>query len=242
MISKPTYKPFGEQAILIEWEQIISDKNLKEIVTFKSKLEASNTSFLDLILGYNSLTVIYKHQILKLEVEVEKLERIYISDELKKTTRNYIWEIPVCYHKKFGLDLDIISEKNKLSVSKIIELHTAPIYTVFFIGFLPGFPYLSGLDKRLFIDRKPNPRLKVKKGTVAIGGKQTGMYPQETAGGWNIIGNTPINLFNVNKEKPCLLSSGDKIKFTSISIDEYENIEYQIINKTYILKPNLVDD
>ena len=97
--------------------------------------------------------------------------------------------------RSFGIDLDEIAQKKKLSIDEIIELHTTPKYQVFSIGFLPGFLYLGGLDKRLHFDRKSVPRLAVKKGAVGIGGMQTGIYPKTSPGGWHIIGNSPVIFF-----------------------------------------------
>jgi len=121
-------------------------------------------------------------------------------------------------------------------------MHSNNIYTVFFMGFLPGFMYLGGLDERLFFNRKPNPRLHIAKGSVAIGGKQTGVYPSKSAGGWNIIGRTPISFFNIKDEIPCFTKAGDKIKFVPISLDEYHRIEKRIVKNTYTISKTVIDD
>ena len=220
-----TYKPFGDKAILIEWQPKIDENILKDMIQFKAKIKAQVDGVVDVILAYHSITILYKSIIYDFFEKVNDLKTIYLQKVKELEFKSNVWEIPVCYDLEFGLDLEEISKKKQLSILDVIELHTKPIYTVFFIGFLPGFPYLSGLNQQLFFDRKANPRLKVDKGSVAIGGQQTGVYPVSSSGGWNIIGKTPISFFNINNSQPTFLKSGDKIKFVSISKEEFFKIE-----------------
>jgi inhibitor of KinA len=233
-----TYKAFGNKAILIEWEAIIDQEILNDIIQFKENINAQKKeNYTDFIIAYNSLTIIYKEEILDLKNEVERLQSIYISSTIAEQQKNYIWEIPVCYDVKFGIDLQEIAHSLKLSIEEIIQLHSEKIYTVFFIGFLPGFLYLGGLNEKIFFDRKQNPRLQVDKGAVAIGGKQTGIYPSNSVGGWNIIGKTPLNFFDVQKANPCFAKAGDQIKFKPISVDMFHQLEKEVkANKFKFLK------
>lgn len=129
----------------------------------------------------------------------------------------HLVEIPVCYGDEFGPDLEIVAAHCGLSCEAVIELHTAPIYRVAMLGFAPGFPYLLGLDPRLHIPRRSSPRLRVPRGSVAIGGAQTGIYPSELPGGWSLIGRTPIALFDTKQNQPALLSPGVQVRFVSIT-------------------------
>ena len=240
---KQTYKPFGRQAILIEWQAIIDEEILKDILLFKEKIISKRVEQItDLVVGYNSLTIKFKNKFVDFLDEVEGLKSIYKAESISIKQNNSIWEIPVCYDKKFGIDLEEISMKSNIPIKEIIKLHSEEIYTIFFIGFLPGFLYLGGLDEKLFFHRKSNPRLKVAKGSVAIGGQQTGVYPSESAGGWNIIGKTPINFFNIKNEKPCFTKAGDKIKFKSISLEEFYQIEKGITIDNYVIHKALLND
>lgn len=237
------YKPFGEKVILMEWESVINEAILHDILSFKYKIENDNNySFTDLIVGYNSLTIVFENEHENFDKEIQELKSIYKSEYKKEKKQNYLWEIPVCYDINFGIDLTEMAAKKNYSIAQIIQLHSNTIYTVFFIGFLPGFMYLGGLDERLFFDRKPNPRLQITKGSVAIGGKQTGVYPSNSAGGWNIIGRSPISFFNINDEKPCFTKAGDKIKFTPISLNEYHQIEKKVTENKYVLSKMVLDD
>ena len=121
-------------------------------------------------------------------------------------------------------------------------MHSKAIYSVYLIGFLPGFMYLGGLDYTLHIPRKKEPRIRVPKGSVAIGGEQTGIYPQQSPGGWNILGNTPINLFDKSKDIPCFAKPGDKVKFFQISEDEYKLIEKEVELDLYELNKEVLND
>lgn len=242
MINKPTYKSFGDKAILIEWDAKIAEDVLKDILLFKEKIAQEQLNLSDMVVGYHSLTLIFKHTVLDFQYQKDLLKDIYQKEISHKKVDQYLWEIPVCYDSTFGWDLEELSSQKKMSITEIVRLHTAPSYTVFFIGFLPGFPYLSGLNKNLFMGRKPNPRLQVPKGAVGIGGEQTGIYPQDTPGGWNIIGKTPIPLFDISKETPCFFKSGDQIKFNSISMNQYLEIENRITNNNYDLIKTLIND
>lgn len=237
MSFKKTYKLFGRSAILITWEAKIDSDILKDITLFKQKIiENISDKIVDVIIGYHSIAVKYNEDINSLVDEIQGLEIIYKSSINLKQVENFIWEIPVCYDEVFGFDLQIISERNKIEISEIIKLHAQQIYTVYFIGFLPGFLYLGGLNKQLHMPRKETPRLKVACGSVAIGAQQTGVYPAESAGGWNIIGKTPVSFFDVHKENPCFAKAGDCIRFMPISKETFYHFE----EKGCVLKKNIL--
>ena len=132
-----------------------------------------------------------------------------------------IKKIPVCYDELFGIDLEEIAELRQLSLNEIISLHTAVIYKVYMIGFLPGFAYMGSVDNKLITPRKNQPRLNVAAGSVGIAGAQTGIYPMDSPGGWQIIGKTPLQLFDTAHSTPCLLAAGDRVQFFSISLDKF---------------------
>ncbi len=221
-----TYKQFGERAILMEWPAVIDEKILAEVLVVKNKIKAnSHKAVQDFIIGYNSLTVVYSDFIKDIGEEVEYLKSLASIKSSEHKTDSKIWEIPVCYDDQFGIDLEAMSGQIKLSKQEIIDEHSKALYKVFFIGFLPGFMYLGGLDKKLFMPRKETPRLQIEKGSVGIGGSQTGIYPAQSAGGWNIIGKTPIPLFDVEQDPPCFVKPGDQIRFKPISLEEFKAIE-----------------
>jgi len=237
----PSINSFGEQAILISWEENIDKDLLYFILQLKEKIQNHYIKVsVEVTNTYCSLLINYNHTINNLYGEFSALERL-ISESGNSSKRSFNqFSIPVCYDEKFGIDLRLLSKEKELEIPEIIQLHTQTIYTVYFIGFLPGFLYLGKLDKRLHISRKKTPRLKVQKGAVGIGGKQTGIYPQNSAGGWQLIGNCPAPFFNPKEKTPSPFKPGDQIKFDAVSLEEHQEIlhlvkagNYQFKKSTY---------
>lgn len=148
--------------------------------------------------------------------------------------------IPVYYGSDQGPDLDIVSSTNNMKPEDVIAIHTGTDYRIYMLGFTPGFPYLGGLDKRIATPRKTEPRLKIAAGSVGIAGEQTGIYPIESPGGWQIIGRTPVKLFTPESESPFLLKPGLTLRFRQIAIEEY--IEIQRIAENMEYKPEFISD
>jgi allophanate hydrolase subunit 1 len=130
-------------------------------------------------------------------------------------------EIPVWYHPRVGPDLEELAREKKLSLEELISIHTEPDYLVYMLGFKPGFPFLGGLDERLWTPRLATPRLDVAAGSVGIGGQQTGIYSVRSPGGWRILGRTPFRLFDPHRENCFLIMPGDRVRFFSIEEREY---------------------
>lgn len=189
--------------------------------------------FIETVPAYNSLAVYYNPAQVK---KTEETISASVIDQLKNILQQQptkvdaienktVITIPVCYDEEAGIDLQELSTSLQLSTEEIIQLHTEKTYHVFMIGFTPGFPYMGTVDKQLITNRKTKPRLNVPPGSVAIAGNQTGIYPFATPGGWNIIGRTPLQLFDRNKTNPFLLKAGDEVKFKSITKDEFEKYD-----------------
>ena len=237
------YRSFGERSILVEWPQKIDENILKDIILFKNRLvNDSIESMVDVSHTYNSLLICYSVTIENFYDAFKVLKTIYSSKYSKKIEAKKLWRIPVCYDPVFASDLDNYTAQKRLEIEEVIRLHTSSIYTVYFIGFLPGFLYLGGLDKRLHFPRKDAPSLTVKKGAVAIGGKQTGVYPQNSPGGWHVIGNTPLNFFEANKEAPCFATSGDKLQFYQVNSSTYNDIRTLVDAGVYQMESEVLDD
>ena len=225
----PRIRAMGERAILIEFEPEISENTLEKVLFYKNKIEGHYIKVkVEVINTYNSLLVYYTYTIENVYDEVSALTGLFQGTKITKKTIVQLYNIPVCYDVEFGLDLKLISREKNLSLDQIIGLHTQPIYTVYFIGFLPGFLYLGGLDKKLQISRKIQPRMVVQKGAVGIGENQTGIYPKSSPGGWQIIGNSPVPLFDKNRLPPCEISAGDKVQFYQVLKSEFLKISEEI--------------
>jgi len=237
---KLKYKPLGSIAVLIEWPAMIDPDILKNIHLFRHKIRVDMGEYvLETVPAYNSLTVFFDTTKIKYSSVVTDLKEIYASKDQKLLTANRIWKIPVCYDKKFGLDLENLAKTKKLTKEKIISLHCEPLYDIYFIGFLPGFLYLGGLPELLEYPRKDRPRLKIKQGDVALAGKQTGIYPRTSPGGWNIIGNSPLSFFNVDEYPPCFAVSGDKVKFIQVDKIKHEEIKKEVAAGDYQIESEI---
>lgn len=221
----PSIIPYSDQAILVNFDQKIDILINQRVHLLKSKLE-KNEFITYLIPAYCSLTIGYdpircKYQTLR-DIILKDIEESDHNLDYTSLTKNYV-EIPVCYDLKFGIDLKYLSDILKLSIQDIIDIHALQEYYVYMIGFLPGFPYMGPLDKRLRTKRRNNPRIQVPSNSVAIAGNQTGIYPRCAPGGWHIIGRTPTPLFNLEK-KVATIQAGQWVKIKRIDVEEYNSI------------------
>lgn len=174
----------------------------------------------EVVIGMNTLSVFISPLTYKqLHNLQQTLTELSANPEQKQIQGKHV-EIPVHYGGKYGPDLKSMAAELGLSVEEVVEKHTAATYTVYFIGFQPGFPYLGGLAEALYFPRHTNPRTKVPAGSVGIGGEQTGIYPFASPGGWQLLGQTETKLFDLSKETPTLLTAGDTLKFSAIDIYE----------------------
>jgi inhibitor of KinA len=226
MMATPVqYRPYGDNAIEIVWSSEISKEN-SEAIKVCSELVAAHFGevLLDIIPSYASLLVVFASSS-DLNKRINELEDCLKSASIIETSNAYRWFIPVCYDPIYGSDLHWLSKRKNLSCDAIIEQHTRQEYSVHFYGFLPGFFYLGGLPEALHCERKAVPKSLVPKGSVGIGGSQTGVYPQDSPGGWQIIGRTPVTFFDVRQDLPVFANVGDSVVFVAIDKQEFEEIE-----------------
>jgi inhibitor of KinA len=234
---EPKILPFGESAILIEFGQGIHPEIHHRVKVLTEYLDTYPLpGMIEYVSAFSSVTIFYNPLEVK-KMHVERIEgQVLLSFEiLAPLLREIIAElgdgvdytprtveIPVCYGGEFGLDLEYVAEYNKLTVDEVIRIHASSQYLVYMIGFAPGFPYLGGMPEAIATPRRQSPRMSIPAGSVGIAGMQTGVYPIATPGGWQLIGNTPLELFRPHENPPSLLQSGDCIRFYPISRKEYE--------------------
>ena len=226
MENKSGYKIMiiNQDTFLLEWNEKPSEILLSKLLFLRKTLERKPEVLL-CRMGYRSLLIQLNKKIKNLEYWNQYFNKILSKIEKHKKLQGKKWIIPVCYENNFAPDIIKLSKALKLDVNELIHLHSKNTYKVYFIGFLPGFPYLSGLDPRLHYQRKAKPKLNVPKGSVAIGGKQTGIYTTDSPGGWHIIGFTPISLFNPKTSPPYFIKPGDTICFQKIDSNSLKDIE-----------------
>lgn len=229
-------KRYSENSVTVYLGDEISEDTNKKLVHLKNELEEMEIDGIsEIVISYTSL-IIYYDMLKTNGKNVEDILRKVDLDKLEKQSFEYnLVEIPVCYGGEFGPDLELFDD-NGLSPEEVIKLHSDTEYLVYMLGFMPGFPYLGGLDERLFKARLDNPRTSIPAGSVGIGGKQTGMYPFTSPGGWNLLGRTPIPLFDEKREPQILYEAGDRIIYRSIDEEEYKQLQQQVENDDYEVK------
>lgn len=201
----------GETAVVLELEPPVTLATQKRIWRLTQRL-AEVPDVVEAIPGMNNITVVLRNpQSLALDA-IERLQRWWEESEALEPESRFI-EIPVVYGGAGGLDLGEVARHAGLSEKQVVELHSSIDYVVWFLGFQPGFPYLGGLPERLATPRRAEPRLQVPAGSVGIGGAQTGIYPLVSPGGWQLIGHTPLPLFDSKRDEPVLLRPGDTVRF-----------------------------
>ncbi|KAA8670934.1 5-oxoprolinase subunit PxpB [Pantoea dispersa] len=201
----------GERAVVLELEPPVSLVSQQRIWGLCQRLQ-QNEQIAEVIPGMNNLTLLLRDPQLKALDAIERLQRWWEESEVLLAEPRQV-EIPVVYGGAGGPDLAEVACAAELTSQQVVELHSSADYVVYFIGFQPGFPYLGGLDERLHTPRRAEPRLVVPGGSVGIGGSQTGIYPLAAPGGWQLIGHTPLSLFDPQQQPTTLLRPGDSVRF-----------------------------
>lgn len=213
-------KPLGDSALLVEFGNEINPAINQRVHAFNALLQTNGIAgIIETVPAYCTLLIHYDPLILTFD-EVAYWVRdkmTQLDDSFHRTPRQL--EVPVRYGGVSGPDLETIAASKGISTADVIRIHSAREYTVYMMGFTPGFPYLGILDERLIMPRLETPRTLVRAGTVAIAGSQTGIYPLDSPGGWHLIGWTPLKLFDPISDSPFLFGPGDVVKFIPIEDD-----------------------
>ncbi|PLR80797.1 hypothetical protein CVD25_08115 [Bacillus canaveralius] len=224
--------PLGDSAISIQFGNEISKEANEQVHLAARKLKAAPfPGMIDIVPAFHTLTLHYNPTAINSADPFQKVCN-EVANRLHAEVTNYsthvperLIKIPVCYEEEFAPDLAEVAKTNQLTKDEVIAIHSSKTYNVYFIGFAPGFPFLGGMDKRISTPRKNTPRTGIPAGSVGIAGSQTGIYPIDTPGGWQLIGRSPLPLFLPQAEVPSLLRAGDLVKFVPISRQSFENWE-----------------
>ncbi|MCG7434615.1 5-oxoprolinase subunit PxpB [Lysinibacillus fusiformis] len=210
----------SKNTIRFSFKEEISHPNFSAVQAFNRFLKKQlRHNLVECVASYHTVTAYVKQRI-----DVDLLRRQWLDSQASTVIddrTNRLLKIPVCYDEEFALDRQRVMDYTGLSFEDMKMLHMSKSYYVYLIGFLPGFPYLGELDSKLFVPRLEKPRASVSASSVGVGGGQTGIYPVDSPGGWNIIGRTPLELFNVNGNEPFLFELGDEVQFYEITKQQY---------------------
>ena len=224
----------GDSSILIAFKQEISPEvNAKISAVVKLLRQQQTPGIVDVIPAFASLLINYNPQVISYHDLKERLEALLKMDMGTEQTAKVVYEIPVCYGGKYGPDIENIAQNAGISVEEVIEIHSSRDYLIYRLGFLPGFCYLGGLDERIHTPRLANPRLAIPAGSVGIGGSQTGIYPMDSPGGWQLMGKTPVRTYDPDREVPILVNAGEYIHFCPIDEAEFDRIKAEVDAGTY---------
>lgn len=213
-----TYHAYSENALLISWDEQTPDMISKRTI---AALQIKKLFPKEVQINHGAYSILV---ISELEMDHKKMEhlidkRLQSKKVLEQTTR--LWKLPIFY----GIEKSLTEAlEPTCSFNEIISIHSSSTYVVDFIGFLPGFPYLKGLDSRLQLPRKTTPSLKVAAGSVAVSNAYCGIYPSTSPGGWHVLGNCPLPIFDVHRVPPSLLQSGDQVQFYAVSQEEHDQL------------------
>ncbi|MFZ5966238.1 MAG: 5-oxoprolinase subunit PxpB [Bacillota bacterium] len=234
MYKETKYLTAGDKALLLEFGNTISEEINHKVRSMMIAIERKKINgiiemtptYRSLMIHYNPLMVQYQDLTHSLQTLEQELDSIEIP--LPK-----VIEIPTLYGGEYGPDIENVANHNGVSVEDVIMIHASRKYLIYMLGFTPGFPYLGGMDERIATPRLKTPRTKISGGSVGIAGNQTGIYPIDSPGGWQLIGKTPVKLYDPNREAPILLSAGDYIRFVPIDGEEYAKIEKAVEDGSY---------
>lgn len=233
----PRILPSGDCAVTVEFSDSISESVNHTIRMFYDNIKKDNLKgIVDIVPAFCSVLISYDPRFISYHsLSAQLQEYLNMNSNITINQKKVVY-IPVCYEGEYGPDLAFVAEHAGLSTQEVIDIHTSKDYLIFMLGFQPGFPYLGGLDERIFTPRLSTPRTLIRAGSVGIGGEQTGLYPLASPGGWQLIGTTPVKAYNPSKTPSIPYEAGDYIRFYSITKEEFAKIEQQEANGSYEFK------
>ena len=224
---KPTISPVGDRAISIDFGQVIDPKINRHIRQTIERIKALQLEgIIELVPTYCALLVEYNAMLYSYS-EICNIIEPTLDEGMTDTTNELVTvvEVPTVYGGEFGPDLSFVASHNHLSEDEVISIHSGTDYLVYMLGFIPGFTYLGGMDPRIATPRLSSPRTLIPAGSVGIAGEQTGTYPSDSPGGWQIIGRTPVTMYDMSKAQAALLNAGDYVRYVPIDESEFHRIK-----------------
>ncbi|MCQ2404450.1 MAG: 5-oxoprolinase subunit PxpB [Clostridia bacterium] len=233
-MSYPQIKITGDTSVAVVFgNEISTDINTKIRAFDEALAEEQIDGVYETVPTYCSLTIHYAPEKIRYEALQERLEALLAVSHKAQKLNTIVMEIPVVYGGEYGPDLETVAAHNGMSTEDVIRIHSGAEYLIYMLGFTPGFSYMGGMDESIATPRLKTPRVLIPAGSVGIAGKQTGIYPIDSPGGWQLIGRTPVKLYDARRDTPILLDAGLHVKFIPIDEAEYKRIETRIEQGRY---------
>ncbi|TGB01440.1 5-oxoprolinase subunit PxpB [Halobacillus salinus] len=231
-----SYAPLGDTGMQVVFGNEIAKETNQLIRRMTDQLKDHPVEgVIEWVPAYTTLTLYYDPSVITYQELQDTLQNIYqkVQEQREAASASLVYILPTYYG---GEDLSHVAEHNNLTEEKVVQIHSSGDYLIYMMGFVPGFPYLGGMSEEIATPRREDPRPEIAPGSVGIAGSQTGVYPLTSPGGWQLIGRTPVKLYDPDQEKPILLESGHYIRFVPVSKEEYDEIEKAIERGEYTVQ------
>ncbi|MFZ3576876.1 5-oxoprolinase subunit PxpB [Virgibacillus sp. DJP39] len=233
-------QPLGDSGVKVLFHEKVTPELNSAIQEFCQKLSTHPINgVIEWVPAFDSVGIYYNLHSISYDEISNLIKKLHIKRIKSTVNTKRLVHIPVVYGGEYGPDLERVAKHSDCTTDEVVELHQEGSYLVYMLGFLPGFPYLGGMTSRIATPRLKEPRAKITAGSVGIADTQTGIYPVQSPGGWNIIGRSPINLFDTNSSNPIVFRAGDYVKFYAISTDEFTNTKDKVENGIYELQSEI---
>lgn len=238
---RPRFLPGGDKALFIEFGNAITPELNHQVRRWLLAIQKTKIpGIIETVPTYRSLLLYYDPLQIGPNELRKKLEALEQKAEDYEFPKPKVTEIPTVYGGEYGPDLEFVAQLNGLSADEAVQIHTGNAYLIYMLGFMPGFAYLGGVSPRIATPRLETPRIKTPSGSVGLAGDATAIYPAESAGGWRLIGRTPLKLFDPHREPPALLQPGNYVVFVSITPEEFARIREEVDQGTYEVSETLM--
>ncbi len=232
----------ADTVLVVEFGDRVDRTLSEQVLQLRDRIhDAAPDGLIETVPTFRSLSVHYDPNLTSGAQLTETIRNLQQAPTEVRNQKRRLWQVPACFDSDLALDLAAVADHAGLSIDDVIRRYTQTRFHVYMIGFFPGFPYMGDLPEELQLPRRTDPRIRVPAGSIAIAMGLTGIYPTDSPGGWHVIGEAPIRLFDPNWPEPALIKPGDAIHFEAIERNAFETIRLAVANETYVVPSHEID-